>query len=64
MDPPAEETGAGKQILLDKGAYENMDVCIMYVVAHFLPPLSRARDRQFSSCNASGATPWQATRLN
>jgi len=42
MDPPAEETGAGKQILLDKGAYENMDVCIMYVVAHFLPPPSLA----------------------
>jgi len=29
LGTPAEESGAGKQILLDKGAYENMDVCIM-----------------------------------
>ena len=27
----AEESGAGKQILLDRGAYKDMDVCIMYV---------------------------------
>ena len=25
----AEESGAGKQILLDRGAYKDMDVCIM-----------------------------------
>ena len=32
--PPltAEESGAGKQILLEKGAYKDMDVCIMYVL--------------------------------
>ena len=28
----AEESGAGKQILLEKGAYKDMDVCIMYVL--------------------------------
>jgi metal-dependent amidase/aminoacylase/carboxypeptidase family protein len=27
----AEESGAGKQILLERGAYKDMDVCIMYV---------------------------------
>ncbi|KAI0286076.1 hypothetical protein BGY98DRAFT_944832 [Russula aff. rugulosa BPL654] len=26
-----EESGAGKQILLEKGAYKDMDICIMYV---------------------------------
>jgi hypothetical protein len=32
--PPltAEESGAGKQILLEKGAYKDMNVCIMYVL--------------------------------
>jgi hypothetical protein len=29
--PTAEESGAGKQILLEKGAYKDMDICIMYV---------------------------------
>ena len=29
--PAAEENGAGKQILLERGAYKDMDVCIMYV---------------------------------
>ncbi|KAI9510511.1 hypothetical protein F5148DRAFT_1335385 [Russula earlei] len=29
LGTPAEETGAGKQILLERGAYEDMDVCIM-----------------------------------
>jgi len=28
----AEESGAGKQILLEKGAYKDMNVCIMYVL--------------------------------
>jgi hypothetical protein len=27
----AEEGGAGKAILLDKGAYADMDICLMYV---------------------------------
>ncbi|KAI9464439.1 hypothetical protein BJY52DRAFT_1249053 [Lactarius psammicola] len=29
LGTPAEESGAGKQILLDRGAYNDMDVCIM-----------------------------------
>jgi hypothetical protein len=31
LTPAAEECGAGKQILLDRGAYKDMDVCIMFV---------------------------------
>ena len=31
----AEESGAGKQILLDRGAYKDMDICIMYVAVAF-----------------------------
>lgn len=41
--PPAlaaEESGAGKQILLERGAYNDMDVCIMYVAKP--PPLLRS----------------------
>ena len=37
--PAAEESGAGKQILLERGAYKDMDVCIMYVATCF--PLLR-----------------------
>ena len=37
--PAAEESGAGKQILLERGAYRDMDVCIMYVATCF--PLLR-----------------------
>lgn len=33
----AEESGAGKQILLDRGAYKDMDVCIMYVIQPAAP---------------------------
>ncbi|KAN0129893.1 peptidase M20 domain containing protein [Lactarius tabidus] len=29
LGTPAEESGAGKQCLLDRGAYKDMDVCIM-----------------------------------
>ncbi|KAF8493198.1 hypothetical protein F5888DRAFT_1636684 [Russula emetica] len=29
LGTPAEESGAGKQILLERGAYKDMDVCIM-----------------------------------
>ncbi|KAI9440342.1 hypothetical protein H4582DRAFT_2055753 [Lactarius indigo] len=29
LGTPAEESGAGKQILMDRGAYTDMDVCIM-----------------------------------
>ncbi|KAH9031360.1 hypothetical protein EDB85DRAFT_2146169 [Lactarius pseudohatsudake] len=29
LGTPAEESGAGKQILMDRGAYNDMDVCIM-----------------------------------
>ena len=29
---PAEEGGNGKGILIDRGGYEDMDVCMMYVV--------------------------------
>ncbi|KAI0299325.1 hypothetical protein BC826DRAFT_967166 [Russula brevipes] len=29
LGTPAEETGAGKQILLERGAYNDMDICIM-----------------------------------
>ncbi|KAH9992985.1 hypothetical protein BJV74DRAFT_795679 [Russula compacta] len=29
LGTPAEENGAGKQILLERGAYKDMDVCIM-----------------------------------
>ncbi|KAH9975727.1 hypothetical protein BGW80DRAFT_1168819 [Lactifluus volemus] len=29
LGTPAEECGAGKQILLDRGAYKDMDICIM-----------------------------------
>lgn len=29
LGTPAEENGAGKQLLLDKGAYQGMDVCFM-----------------------------------
>ncbi|KAK2460080.1 hypothetical protein APHAL10511_007914 [Amanita phalloides] len=29
LGTPAEEGGAGKAILLDKGAYEDMDICLM-----------------------------------
>ena len=39
----AEESGAGKQILLDRGAYKDMDVCIMYVPEFFPPLLSWVR---------------------
>ena len=31
----AEEGGAGKVILLQKGAYEGMDVCLMYVLENY-----------------------------
>ena len=46
--PTAEESGAGKQILLERGAYEDMDVCIMYVlplytVAVLFPPFTSHR---------------------
>jgi len=34
----AEESGAGKQILLDRGAYKDMDVCMMYVAGRLPPP--------------------------
>ncbi len=34
----AEESGAGKQILLDRGAYKDMDVCMMYVTGRLPPP--------------------------
>ncbi|TFY78609.1 hypothetical protein EWM64_g5402, partial [Hericium alpestre] len=29
LGTPAEETGAGKQILLDRGGYKDMDACVM-----------------------------------
>jgi metal-dependent amidase/aminoacylase/carboxypeptidase family protein len=29
LGTPAEEGGAGKQLLLDKGGYEGMDICVM-----------------------------------
>jgi len=29
---PAEEAGGGKVILLDRGAYDDMDICIMFVL--------------------------------
>ena len=31
----AEEGGAGKAILLDKGAYADMDICLMYLYPYF-----------------------------
>ena len=32
-----EEGGGGKVILLDKGAYEGMDVCLMFVHVSTFP---------------------------
>ena len=30
LGTPAEEGGSGKAILLERGAYEGMDACLMY----------------------------------
>ena len=32
-----EEGGAGKVLLWDKGAYEGLDVCLMYVLSSLVP---------------------------
>ena len=45
-----EEGGAGKVLLWDKGAYEGLDVCLMYVLSSLVPwsrspYLRRAADR-------------------
>ena len=59
----AEESGAGKQILLERGAYKDMDVCIMYVAAPFPTLASRVAPRLLRVlAPAAGVTPWQATR--
>ena len=34
LGTPAEEGGSGKAILLERGAYEGMDACLMYIFAH------------------------------
>lgn len=33
----AEESGGGKVLLLERGAYEGMDLCLMYVINTFAP---------------------------
>lgn len=37
----AEEGGGGKILLLEKGGYKDMDVCIMYVRRHWPPSFSK-----------------------
>ena len=32
----AEESGGGKVLLLERGAYEGMDLCLMYVIDTFV----------------------------
>jgi len=63
----AEESGAGKQILLDRGAYKDMDICIMYVAVAFpsFPSFFLYAWGGFDlAAHTTGATPWQATRWN
>ncbi|PPQ64776.1 hypothetical protein CVT24_007862 [Panaeolus cyanescens] len=70
LGTPAEENGGGKIILLEKGAYGEMDVCLMQV-----SPRTRTRtlyQRGFYDRNAihrggifrsahAGAAPWEGT---
>lgn len=44
----AEEGGAGKAILLDKGAYEDMDICLMY---SFLVPFRIVAELELVRCH-------------
>ncbi|EIW79338.1 amidohydrolase [Coniophora puteana RWD-64-598 SS2] len=68
LGTPAEEGGAGKVILLDRGAYKGMDACIMCHPATG-PPHSMAIHRMlamqiidveyFGQSAHAGAAPWQ-----
>jgi len=46
----AEEGGAGKAILLDKGAYADMDICLMYVYSYLFFSVSLT-NRELIRCH-------------
>jgi len=70
LGTPAEEGGGGKQVLLDRGGYKDMDVCIM---SHpgVGPPLFAGigstnamqpiEVEYFGQAAHAGATPWEGT---
>ncbi|KAJ3513607.1 hypothetical protein NLJ89_g2854 [Agrocybe chaxingu] len=70
LGTPAEESGGGKVILLERGAYDEMDVCIMSHPAPGVPHSSSVGSSNamqsmtveyFGQSAHAGAAPWDGT---